>query len=242
MPTSTPGRGTPISPSIPPKAITIGNVTGSSHTAGAPSWAPHRPTDDHRQHVVEPRDRVVEPGEEALGAALLDVGPGEGRPQGGEQDAATERVSAGSRRAATAIRRLIAPLPGGSACAGSSSRRRACPRRSRASARRSRGQRTSSTRNERSSRMTSSTNATCPSSTPTLKSSSASGISAFGRPIAVRPLAKPKPCSRPKAKATTHGWRIVKLVSPRQVRTISGPRNRIDSAIAALSGGSGALA
>ena len=45
IPTSTPGRGTPISPSIPPKAMTIGNVTGSSHTAGAPSWAPHRPTE-----------------------------------------------------------------------------------------------------------------------------------------------------------------------------------------------------
>ena len=65
--------------------------------------------------------------------------------------------------------------------------------------------------------MTSSTNATCPISTPTLNSSSASGISAFGRPIAVRPLAKPKPWSRPNAKATTHGWRIVKLVSPRHV-------------------------
>ena len=56
--------------------------------------------------------------------------------------------------------------------------------------------------------------------------------------MAARPLAKPKPCRRPKAKATTHGCRIVKLVSPRQERTISGPRNRIESAIAALSGGS----
>jgi hypothetical protein len=43
-------------------------------------------------------------------------------------------------------------------------------------------------------------------------------------------------------KATTHGCRIVKLVSPRHPRTISGPRNRIDSAMAAFSGSSGALA
>ena len=78
-----------------------------------------------------------------------------------------------------------------------------------------------------------------PTSTPTLNSSSASGISACGRPIVVRPLAKPKPCSRPNAKATTQGWRIVKLVSPRHLRTISGPRKRMLSAMAALSGGSG---
>ena len=105
-----------------------------------------------------------------------------------------------------------------------------------------RGQRTSSVRKARSSSTTRRTKATWPTSTPTLNSSSASGISAFGSPIALRPLAKPKPCSRPNANATTHGWRIVKLVSPRQTRTISGPRKRIDSAIAAFSGGSGALA
>ena len=56
------------------------------------------------------------------------------------------------------------------------------------------------------------------------------------------PLAKPKPCSRPNAKATTQGWRMVKLVSPRHMRTISGPRNRMLSAIAALSGATGRLA
>ena len=37
-------------------------------------------------------------------------------------------------------------------------------------------------------------------------------------------------------KATSQGRAIVKLRSPRQVRAISGPRNRIESAIAALSG------
>ena len=45
MPISTPGSGTPSRPSMPPNAITIGNVTGSSHIAGAPSCAPHSPTD-----------------------------------------------------------------------------------------------------------------------------------------------------------------------------------------------------
>ena len=43
-PISTPGSGMPTRPRNPPTAITIGNVTGSSHTAGAPSCAPHRPT------------------------------------------------------------------------------------------------------------------------------------------------------------------------------------------------------
>ena len=82
-------------------------------------------------------------------------------------------------------------------------------------------------------------NASCPISTPTLNSSSASGISARGRPSPVRPLAKPKPCSSPKRNATAQGCRRVKLEPPRQVRTISGPRNRIESAIAALSGAAG---
>ena len=44
MPISMPGRDTPISASIPPSAITIGNVTGNSQRAGAPSCAPQSPT------------------------------------------------------------------------------------------------------------------------------------------------------------------------------------------------------
>ncbi len=44
IPISTPGSGTPRSPSMPPSAITIGKVTGSIQTAGAPSCAPHSPT------------------------------------------------------------------------------------------------------------------------------------------------------------------------------------------------------
>ena len=37
IPYSTPGIGTPKSPSIPPNAITIGNATGRSQIAGAPA-------------------------------------------------------------------------------------------------------------------------------------------------------------------------------------------------------------
>ena len=44
MPNSTPGSGTPSKPSMPPIAMTIGNATGSTQIAGAPSCAPHRPT------------------------------------------------------------------------------------------------------------------------------------------------------------------------------------------------------
>ena len=35
IPYSVPGSGTPISPSIPPNAITMGNATGKSQIAGA---------------------------------------------------------------------------------------------------------------------------------------------------------------------------------------------------------------
>ena len=42
--------------------------------------------------------------------------------------------------------------------------------------------------------------------------------------------------------STTQGWRRVKLVSPRQVRTISGPRNRMLRAMAAFSGTAGTSA
>ena len=44
IPYSIPGSGTPISPSIPPKAITMGNATGRTQIAGEPSCAPHSPT------------------------------------------------------------------------------------------------------------------------------------------------------------------------------------------------------
>jgi hypothetical protein len=44
MPISMPGRASPMRPNMLPKAMTIGNVIGNSHTAGGPSWAPHKPT------------------------------------------------------------------------------------------------------------------------------------------------------------------------------------------------------
>jgi len=44
MPTSTPGIGTPSTPRAPPKAITSGKITGSSHIAGVPKNAPQMPT------------------------------------------------------------------------------------------------------------------------------------------------------------------------------------------------------
>ena len=50
------------------------------------------------------------------------------------------------------------------------------------------------------------------------------------------------PCSSPNANATTQGCRMVKLVSPRHRRTISGPRKKMLSAMAAFSSGAGALA
>ena len=230
MPTSTPGSAHAHEPEHPAEG---------HHHRERHRQQPHRRRPElrapeahrhHRQHVVETGDRVVEAGEEALGAALLDVGPRERRPERreeGERGRALAPTSVALRRQQhqRALDRPVGPERA-HGVAGQA-------------ARTSRGQRTSSTRKERSSRTTSRTNATCPSSTPTLKRSSASGISACGSPIEVRPLAKPKPWSRPNAKATTQGWRIVKLVSPRHVRTISGPRKRMLSAIAALSGGSG---
>ncbi len=44
IPYSMPGNGTPKSPSIPPVAMIIGNTTGKSQIAGAPSCAPQSPT------------------------------------------------------------------------------------------------------------------------------------------------------------------------------------------------------
>jgi subfamily B ATP-binding cassette protein MsbA len=81
--------------------------------------------------------------------------------------------------------------------------------------------------------------------TPPLQHPSTSAppaTNASGRPALVSAPAKPKPWSSPKRKATTHGWRMVKLVSPRQERTISGPKKRMLKAMAALSGTTGIAA
>ena len=60
MPISTPGSGTPLMPSRPPNAITTGNTTGSSHIAGCPRNAPHRPTATMATTWSKPEDRVRE--------------------------------------------------------------------------------------------------------------------------------------------------------------------------------------
>src|SRR3984893_5596863 len=105
-----------------------------------------------------------------------------------------------------------------------------------------RGQRISNWRKERSRSKINSTNDNWPISTPTLNITSAKGISAAGTPRALSPLAKPKPCNSPKAKATIHGCRMVMPVLPLPERTISIPRIRIENAMAALSGGPGRCA
>ena len=53
-----------------------------------------------------------------------------------------------------------------------------------------------------------------PISTPTLKNSRASGMAFCGKPISASAPANPRPCSRPKLKATTHGARDVSPQSP----------------------------
>jgi len=73
-------------------------------------------------------------------------------------------------------------------------------------------------------------------STPALKLNNARGVSACGRPISVSALQKPKPCSRPKVKATSHGFCAAKLGSP---RTISQASRMMLSAIVASTGGPG---
>ena len=56
--------------------------------------------------------------------------------------------------------------------------------------------------------------ASCPSSTPTLKQSRASGIACGGRPTSASAPAKPSPCSRPKVNATSQGRRAVRPGRP----------------------------
>jgi tripartite-type tricarboxylate transporter receptor subunit TctC len=41
---ASPGNGTPMRPRNAPTDMTMGNVTGNSQTAGAPSWPPQSPT------------------------------------------------------------------------------------------------------------------------------------------------------------------------------------------------------
>src|SRR5262249_40292935 len=160
---------------------------------------------DHRQDVVEPRDRMAHAGEKAARLPSLHVRRGRraGEPQGqqshrGRDDDApldhrvTRRARPAHRARSRTTRWTVQYAPSEpTAYAGSIST--------------GRGQRTSSTRNARSRSTITATKSSWPTSTPRLNVSSASGISARGSPIVVRPLAKPKPCNRPKANATSHG-------------------------------------
>ena len=58
------------------------------------------------------------------------------------------------------------------------------------------------------------TNASCPTSTPTLKNSSASGIACSGSPSCASAPAKPSPCSSPNANAASHGYSAARLRRP----------------------------
>ena len=133
MPTSTPGSGTPSRPISPPNAITSGNATGSTQIAGAPKHRAPQADRDHRQHVVEARDRMREPREEARPPA----------PLSSCASAARGAIASASSAARTAIRwtdlpQVVMRRPAaGSPRAGSSRTRRACRPGSRAAARRS---------------------------------------------------------------------------------------------------------
>ena len=57
----------------PPNAMTIGNVTGSSQMAGAPSCAPQRPTAIIASTWSSPGERVQKPGQKPARLSLLIV-------------------------------------------------------------------------------------------------------------------------------------------------------------------------
>ena len=83
---------------------------------------------------------------------------------------------------------------------------------------------------------TAATNISCPTSTPTLKKSSARGISVCGSPISESAPANPKPCSKPKLRATSQGALEVRPISPRCCLASSVARKRMESAITASTG------
>ena len=60
---------------------------------------------------------------------------------------------------------------------------------------------------------TTATNASCPSSMPTLKANSASGISPWGSPTSASAPAKPRPWSNPNPPATSQGQRCTMVTS-----------------------------
>ena len=202
MPTSMPGSFTPRRPSVPPKAMTIGNVTGSSHMAGGPSWAPQSPTAIMASTWSSPDTGCASPARNPVASPPRVWA----RARREQQSHASSRSE--SARAAKARRRprsrsppeedgRALDRPEGAERADGVARQRLDPARPP-----DLEQRGTSARGARTSR----TNPTWPISTPTLKPSSASGRSAPGQPRArQRRSAKPKPWSRPKTKATTQG-------------------------------------
>src|SRR5208283_2294427 len=67
IPSSTPGRGTPSNPNMPPHAITIGNATGSAQLR-----AP-QPDRDHGDNVVEAGDGMLHAAEKTGGFSFIHV-------------------------------------------------------------------------------------------------------------------------------------------------------------------------
>ena len=66
-------------------------------------------------------------------------------------------------------------------------------------------------------------------------------MSPCGRPSSTSAPAKPKPCSRPKAKATIHGLTIARLSWPRSMRTTSAATMTMLTAIIASTGRDGSV-
>ena len=64
MPISVPGSGTPMRPSMPPRAMTMGKATGSSQIAGAPELRAPQSHRDHGHDMIEAGDRMPKADEE----------------------------------------------------------------------------------------------------------------------------------------------------------------------------------
>ena len=240
MPISIPGSGMPSSPIIAPSDMTSGNVTGRIQIAGLPSCAPQSPTAIIASTWSRPDQGCCRPVTKPVAC------PRSTWAKAGEASSRTRAASRGTERPHAAARCVASSQPSEKddgpldrpvrpEAADRVSRQRLRP--SAASGPRASGTTRSSSSDQRRRRRAG------PTSTPTLKSSSASGISALGRPIALSPLAKPKPCSRPNSER--HDPRVAdreaRLAAPGRGRSPGRGRGS-DSAIAAFSGGSGALA
>ena len=141
MPISMPGRCTPISPSIPPKAMTIGNVTGNSQTRGRPELRAPQPDGDHRQDVIQARHRMRQPAQKPGASPPARVG--EGRRRARPATRQQQRASApGDAR--SALRRSSAPPEAAWPSLNRPERAEANPPDSRAAPATHRGQRISS--------------------------------------------------------------------------------------------------